>query len=227
MWGCPFYPAGAAPVRAAKGTPVQDVSADTVLRAEQAYGRAAEMQVAQEILPWELDLIERVCGDNRFHDAVVFTEAAGSLALIHKPSDPAGAFWAVTGGLEPGEELADAVERETYEETGLHVRPLSYVLRLTAVFTAGGRRRPWTSHVFLAGLDRTAHPVDSGTAEGAGLPDPSPVDTHEVETAEWVTRERFCKEVVPVLAASGWGRFAYRLTLTRLLFRELGWEGWE
>jgi len=203
---------------------VHDVSAAKVGRAERDFLRPVEMQVEQEILGWEMDLIERVCGNHRFHDAVVFTEARGRLALIHKPSDPPGAFWAVTGGVETGEELAQAVERETYEETGLRVRPLRYVLRLRTVFTSGGRRRPWTSHVFLAGLREVRDPV--GEDPGTGLPAPSPVDMHEVESARWVTLGDFRSEVVPVLAASGWGRFRYRLTLTRRLFQELGWKTW-
>lgn len=202
---------------------MDDVSPAKVSRAERDFLRPVEMRVDQEILPWEMDLIERVCGDRRFHDVVVFTEAGGRLALIHKPSDPPGAFWAVTGGVEAGEELAQAVEREAYEETGLRVRPLRYVVRLQVVFTSGRRRRPWISHVFLAGLRQGQVGEDPGDGPLAL----SPVDVREVETARWVPLGEFRTEVVPVLAASGWGRFCYRLTLTRRLFQELGWETWE
>lgn len=202
------------------------------------------MEVSQEILPWEMSLIERICGDRRFHDATVFTEHGGRLALIHKPSDPPGAFWAVTGGLEPGEELSDAVEREAYEETGLVVEPLCYVLRMKVSFTSEERRRPWTSHVFLAGLRQAAPPSGSAPPSGpgrAGGPGQvgglaqaaplygslQPIDVREVERAEWISLDRFRSEVVPVLWTSGWGRFRYRLTLTRCLFEVLGWEPWE
>ena len=40
--------------------------------------------------------------------------------------------------------------------------------------------------------------------------------------AAWVPMERFRLEVVPILRASGWGRFEYRLHLADLVFQELG-----
>jgi len=195
---------------------VSRVGPDVVRPAETTFGAPRVVTVAQEILPWELDLIERICGDTRFHDVTVFTMVGEAMALIHKPSDPAGALWAVTGGIEPNESMADAVVRETWEETGLCTRPVSYVLRMEVLFTCGLRRRPWTSHVFLAS------PASGFSLPGAPLPHLTPVDTHEVEYAQWVTVERFRTFVAPTLLASGWGRFQYRLALTEHLFRELG-----
>jgi ADP-ribose pyrophosphatase YjhB (NUDIX family) len=179
-----------------------------VAAAESQFGKAREVRVRQEILPWELDLIESVCGQTRFHDVTVFTLANGSMALIRKPSDPPGTFWAPTGGLEEGEGLADAVVRETWEETGLRVEPTRYLLRMRALFTCGDRIRPWTSHVFLA-------QYVSG--------EPCPVDTHEVEAASWVSKEEFRDCVVPLLLSAGWGRFRYRLCISEFLYGELGW----
>ena len=153
-----------------------------------------------------MDLIERICGDRRFHDVTVFVKRDDSLALVHKPSEPAGAFWAPGGGIEDDESLAEGVRREVWEETGLEVEPERYLLRLSAVFAHGGRTRPWTSHVFLA-------------RHVAG--DPQPVDTREVERAEWVSVERFRGEVAPVLRSSGWGRYAYRLWMAAMVFEEL------
>jgi ADP-ribose pyrophosphatase YjhB (NUDIX family) len=179
-----------------------------IAAAETVFGGAREVAVTQELLEWELDLIERICGHTRFHDVTVFTLVGGCMALVRKPSDPPGAFWAPTGGVEQGEELADAVIRETWEETGLHVEPERYLLRMRALFTCGRRRRPWTSHVFLA-----RHV--SGELR--------PIDTHEIEAASWVGKERFRDEIVPLLLAAGWGRFCYRLCISRLLYGELGW----
>ncbi len=195
---------------------VDGVGPELVSAAEIAYGRPRVVGIQQEILPWELDLIERICGDTRYHDVTVFTFQGDAMALIHKPSDPPGALWAVTGGVEPGESLADAAIREAMEETGLRVRPCRYVLRMRVLFTSGARRRPWTSHVLA--MEPAAAEVDGAPA----YPAPSPVDTREVEYASWVTVRRFREEIAPVLRSSGWGRFQYRLALTDHLFAELG-----
>ena len=78
------------------------VGEDQVRVARERYGVPRDVAVEQEILPWEMDLIERVCGDTRFHDVTIFILRGEEMALIHKPSEPPGAFWAPTGGLSPG-----------------------------------------------------------------------------------------------------------------------------
>lgn len=48
---------------------------------------------------------------------------AGRLLLIQRGRGPGEGYWSVPGGrVEPGETLAEAVEREVLEETGLQVR---------------------------------------------------------------------------------------------------------
>lgn len=184
-----------------------EVDPRIVREAEECYGPPLEAFVAQELLPWEFDLIARVCGDTRFHDVTVFVYRGDDLALIHKPKEPLGAYWAPAGGLEPGESMADGVRREVYEETGLDVGVERYALRLRALFSSEGRERPWTSHVFVA-----RH--RSGELD--------PVDRHEIESAVWCTLARFKDEVAPVLRSAGWGRYTYRLQLASLMFPELG-----
>jgi 8-oxo-dGTP pyrophosphatase MutT (NUDIX family) len=183
------------------------VGEELVRAAERQYGAPREVEVEYEILPWEMDLIERVCGTRRYHDVTIFVARDGEVALVHKPSEPPGAFWAPTGGLMPGEELPAGVQREAWEETGLRVQTERYVLRMRTLFTSGARRRPWTSHVFLAGYV-------SG--------EPEPVDTEEIEAAAWVSFDRFREEVAPLLLRTGWGRFRYRLEISRCMFEELG-----
>jgi ADP-ribose pyrophosphatase YjhB (NUDIX family) len=183
---------------------------EAVKRAEQHLGVPREVSVAEEFLPWEMDLVERVCGDRRFHDLTTFVVNRNRLALVHKPSEPEGVYWAPSGGLDEGEELEEGVRREVEEETGLRVEVERYLLRVNAVFTSGERSRPWTSHLFLA---RPCPPIDAHL---------HPQDTKEVESASWIALDQFRRETAVLLARTGWGRFRYRLRLAGHAFAELG-----
>lgn len=178
--------------------------------AESRYGAPRVVRLEQALLSWELDLIERVCGDTRHHDVTVFALRGASLALVRKASDPEGVWWAPAGGVDAGEELGAAGEREVMEEAGVACRVDRYVARVEAEFHCGARRRPWTSHVL-------------GAVWVRGEPDP--VDTKEVEAAAWVSAEAFVGEVAPRMFAAGWGRFQYRLRLAEVAFAELGLPG--
>jgi 8-oxo-dGTP diphosphatase len=47
-----------------------------------------------------------------------------SILLVQRGRNPLKGYWSLPGGLiEPGEKIADALEREVLEETGLIVRP--------------------------------------------------------------------------------------------------------
>ena len=184
-----------------------EITPGRLREAERSHGLPREAYVRQEVQPWEMDLLDRVCGDRRFHDVTVFIRGGDSLALVHKPSDPPGAFWAPAGAVGPGETLSEGARREAWEETGLDVEVELYVLRLQADFWCGERTRPWVSHVFVAS--------SAGTS-------PEPVDVREIERAAWVTLQEFRTDVVPILRGSGWGRYEYRLHLADLVFHELG-----
>jgi 8-oxo-dGTP pyrophosphatase MutT (NUDIX family) len=53
--------------------------------------------------------------------AVMIRDAAGRLLLVRNRDD--GLWQTVGGGMDPGEEPADAAVREAFEETGLLVEP--------------------------------------------------------------------------------------------------------
>jgi len=60
--------------------------------------------------------------------------------LIRRGSEPLKGEWSIPGGmLELGEELADAVQRELKEETGLEVEPLECILVFDRIMREGAR----------------------------------------------------------------------------------------
>ncbi|MEX5716901.1 NUDIX domain-containing protein [Geodermatophilus maliterrae] len=62
----------------------------------------------------------------------VVLDDAGRLLLVRRRNAPGRGLWSVPGGrVEPGESLAEAVEREVREETGLVVRAGEPVGRIT------------------------------------------------------------------------------------------------
>jgi ADP-ribose pyrophosphatase YjhB (NUDIX family) len=187
-----------------------DPAPEAIARAERAWGAPRELIVEQWLLPWEFDLIERVCGDHRFHDVTVFAHRGDALALVRKPSDHPGVWWAPAGGVAPGEDLGDAGLREVLEEAGVRCRVERYLLRLNTVFVCEGRRRPWTTHVLGATWE-------SG--------EPAPIDTVEIEAARWVSSVEFARMVAPRMRDAGWGRYEYRLGMAVPVFDELGLPG--
>ena len=53
---------------------------------------------------------------------------AGRVLLVERARAPLRGYWSIPGGvLEVGEKLADGMRRETLEETGLEVQPISVV----------------------------------------------------------------------------------------------------
>ncbi len=84
---------------------------------------------------------------------------------------PQGMYSTLAGFLEPGESLEDTVRREVFEEVGVVVDQVRY-----------SSSQPWP---FPASLMLGFH---------ARATDPTlNVDTNELETADWFTREQLCE----------------------------------
>lgn len=59
--------------------------------------------------------------------ALIFTRSGsrGPILLVERAGEPLRGYWSLPGGLlETGERLEDGVQREVFEETGLHVEPV-------------------------------------------------------------------------------------------------------
>lgn len=78
--------------------------------------------------------------------SAVISDGDGRVLLIRRGTDPDRGLWSVPGGcVEPGEALAQAAEREAYEETGLVV---SAGIELWSVTVPTGDGRSYEIHDF-------------------------------------------------------------------------------
>ena len=117
----------------------------------------------RERLGTQLLLLPSVCG-------LVFNDA-GEI-LLHRRSDT-GRWAVIGGGMDPGEQPADAVVRKVFEETGVR----AVAERITAVYTvpqqtyANGDQAQYVVTVFrcrwIAG---TPHAADDETLEAKFFP---------------------------------------------------------
>lgn len=155
-----------------------------------AGGRAAIVAQARSVLDWHRrhgfcaacgapTRIEKAgysrqcdgCGAEHFPrvDPVVImlAEKDGHALVGRGPNFPAGFFSALAGFVEPGESLEEAVQRELFEEAGIHVHDVRF-----------GASQPWP---FPSSLMMGAF----ATADGFELA----LDASEIAEARWVSRE--------------------------------------
>lgn len=123
--------------------------------------------------------------DERFHVPVA-KQAAGTVILnelgdillvqeIGSDGQGKGELWHIPSGtVEPGENPQDAALRETFEETGLHVRLVKFICTYLGRFPDGALV---LRHVWLA-------EAEAGT-------EISPAFTHEITEARYVSRQEF------------------------------------
>jgi NADH pyrophosphatase NudC (nudix superfamily) len=105
-----------------------------------------------------------------------------------------------------GEPLEEAAKREMYEETGLKIRLIRYVLDSRLDVVCSDVTIPWRSLVFLA-------EIEDGEMNA--------VDTYEIYEVQTVTREEMLGPICKLMEGSGWGGFLYRAHLTRRFFEQL------
>jgi NAD+ diphosphatase len=110
---------------------------------------------------------------------IMLVEHEDSILLGRQPRFPEGNYSALAGFLEPGETIEEAVAREVFEEAGVTVRDVAYVMS-----------QPWP---FPSSLMIGCH---------AYADDPAiVVDKNELEDARWFSRA----EIAEALAAAKQG----------------------
>jgi 8-oxo-dGTP pyrophosphatase MutT (NUDIX family) len=158
-----------------------------------------------ELLVWEGEISEREYGVATFnpvrtHDVTLFIvhRDGQRLALIRKHPFPPDVWRPPGGGVKEGEDVVEAVVREAYEETGLHVELERYLVETRARFVHEGRVLDWRTHVFLANTD------DEQV---------EPHDLEEIAEARWGTLEELAGPLRDRLLATGVAFWRYRVAL--------------
>ena len=135
----------------------------------------------------------------RRHDVTLFVfDPQGRLALIQKPSYPAGAWRPPGGGVQPREEFERGVQREAHEELGVHIELERFLVSTTATFRNGEAVMEWRTHVFSARTNDQK--LD-------------PIDTHEISAARWGTTDELDGPIRARLLDTGRALWRYRVAL--------------
>jgi NAD+ diphosphatase len=97
---------------------------------------------------------------------IMLVQHGSALLLGRQPRFPAGNYSALAGFVEPGETIEEAVAREVFEEAGVRVRDVTYIM---------SQPWPFPSSLMIGCL---AHADDPAVT----------IDTNELEDACWFTR---------------------------------------
>jgi 8-oxo-dGTP diphosphatase len=177
------------------------ITAGMIDQIEAKYGRPVEIERAYEMTPDQLALVRRGQRGGRCHDVTIVIADGGRIAVIRKPSYPAGAYRAPSGGVEIGEGFDMGAAREAREETGLEIELERYLIRALVRFSCGEEIVLWTSHVMQARMT------------GGVL---QPLDTREIVEAKWATDDEILGPIRQALLTSGSPGLCYRADLDAL-----------
>ena len=109
------------------------------------YGQPQRVAVELSGAPFSPLTLE----DRHGEVCMVVRRPRGKLITAKKTFYPAGAFRLLTGGVDHGEPIADALLREVAEETGLEVRITDVLDSIEYWFVQRGTRIHKTVHYFL------------------------------------------------------------------------------
>ena len=186
------------------------ISAEAINEIESKYGTPAEIRLSYEMTEREFNLVRRSQKHGRAHDVTLFILIENSVVVIKKPMYPPGAYRAPSGGINPGENFEAGAIREAYEETGLAIELVKYLLRARVKFTHESGVIDWTTHVF------TANPV-GGSLE--------PIDTHEIVEARLAGIGELSGPIKRALLESGSTGLRYRAELGDVVLEMLIEDG--
>jgi len=183
------------------------LSEQDIGRMEKCYGVPAVERMSFEMGDREWASLRGSQAHGRAHDVTLFVFHRGRLAVIAKHNYPPGLYRAPSGGVLPGESMAEGIAREMMEETGLEIRLKTYVLRVHVDFTLRMEKIAWTTHVFTG--ERVAGRI-------------RPRDTQEIREARWIDLGGLAGGVREKMLTSGSAGLRYRALLHDRVMEEVG-----
>lgn len=172
---------------------------------EQKYGTPRELTMSFDMNPAEFDMLKESMKDGRDSDVTLFIFKDAKVIVIAKPWYPRGLYRAPSGGIKPGEDMELCAKREAYEETGVQIKLVHYVLRIQVTFTCAQAGQEWTSHVLVA-------EYVSGRLH--------PIDTREIREADLLSLDELAAMKDRLLQQDS-GGLHYRAALTEAAIREI------
>jgi len=187
---------------------LNDINDEEIQSLIERFGEPVRLQFTADFQEFECYLVRQTRNKGRLHDVTCFIRHAEDEYVVIQKHQYAksGIYRAPSGGAAVGESLEAAAHREMYEETGLEIRLLGFVLDMHLDVVCTDETIPWRSLVFLA------EPV-GGTMQ--------PIDTREIFDVKVMTRHELLGDVDKLMIESGWGGFAYRSYLTCEFFKRL------
>ena len=187
---------------------LNDIKDDEYQSLVERFGEPITHQFSADFQEFECELVKQTRSKGRLHDVTCFIRNTANEYVViqkHQYADT-GIYRAPSGGAKIGESLEVAAHREMYEETGLEIRLIRFVLDMHLDVVCSDENIPWRSLVFLA------EPT-GGTMK--------PIDTYEIFDVKVMSRDDLLGNVDKLMLESGWGGFAYRSFLTREFFKRL------
>jgi ADP-ribose pyrophosphatase YjhB (NUDIX family) len=170
------------------------------------FGTPRDLRIELVISPAEAELVRSSTTKGRHHDVTFFVLSADRVALIQKPHYTPGLWRPPGGGLRPGEDFEQGTRREAWEELGVEIELVRYLVAVTAVFRIGDEAIPWRTHVVEASTD----------AEEL-----VPLDTREISAARYGTLAELAGPIREKLLATERALWHYRVALHDAAIEEI------
>jgi len=178
---------------------------DQIKQIEKKFGKPKELKTSFQMNQKECENLLNSMKDGRSSDITLIIFKDRKVVVIAKPWYKKGLYRLPSGGWKPDESFEDCAKREAYEETGLKIELLKYILRIVVTFTYKDKKTSWTSHIFTA-------KYISGELR--------PIDKNEIKEVRLLTIEKLLSLKEKLLKQNS-GGLAYRAFLTEEAIKQI------